>query len=56
VRVLSLLFVPIVISTGEKEKNERNVEEENTIRLLADWLAGYMDGDPEKRRKKRSVD
>jgi hypothetical protein len=35
--VFSLLFVPIVISTGEKEKKrERNVEEENTIRLLAD--------------------
>jgi hypothetical protein len=38
--------------TNEREREkEWNVEEENTIGLLA----GYMNGDPARRRKKRSI-
>jgi hypothetical protein len=50
-----LLFVPIVISTGEKEK-KRGMLRRNTIRLLADWLAIWMATRRSRGRKEASTD
>jgi hypothetical protein len=55
VRVLSAFCADRHINGREREK-ERNVEEENTIRLLADWLAIWMATRRRRGRKEASTD